>query len=98
LQPLFDSYNRRYGSDGMHEPLVWDAYDSQVDQFCKDHIFPVIHNGEMEENSMMNWLSTLSNHTYSVRGPRPSQSSEDVVQDQTDDPTVVNENVAKDTS
>ena len=36
---------------------------------------PVIYNGEIEENSMLKWLSTLALHTYTVREDGPSTRS-----------------------
>lgn len=74
LQPHYDSYNRRYGKDGLHEPLLWDAHKDEIEKFVAEHIMPVIYKGETEENSMMNWLTTLQRHTYSVREDVPQRS------------------------
>jgi hypothetical protein len=46
--------------------------DKEVDKFCNDFILPVIYAGEIQDNSMLNWLSTLSIHTYSVREDGPT--------------------------
>ena len=34
LQLFFAGYNKKFGQDGMHEPLVWDKY--QVWSVCCD--------------------------------------------------------------
>ncbi|KAI9558418.1 hypothetical protein GHT06_015200 [Daphnia sinensis] len=50
-EPHYDSYNRRYGSDGVHEALDWSS--CAVDIGCPDG------------GSMKNWLLTsLPLHTY----------------------------------
>jgi len=66
-QPHYDTYNKKYGSDGMHESLSWDEYEKEIQQFSLDYILPVIYKGEIEEHSMMKWLATLALHTYSIR-------------------------------
>ncbi|KAK4009375.1 tRNA pseudouridine synthase A isoform X2 [Daphnia magna] len=67
-EPHYDSYNRRYGSDGVHEALDWSSCAVDVDQFYKNSILPVIYEGEMDSpdgGSMKNWLLTsLPLHTY----------------------------------
>jgi len=68
-EPHYDTYNKKYGNDGFHDPLCWDEYEKEIEKFSLDHILPVIYKGEIEENSMMNWLATLALHTFSVRDP-----------------------------
>jgi tRNA pseudouridine38-40 synthase len=63
----YERYNKRYGSDGMHQSLTWDEVNDQVEEFCQRFIYPVITQSENEEKSMFNWLATLPYHTYDVR-------------------------------
>lgn len=60
----YDRYNVKYGSDGMHEKLEWDAEEGKIQKFFDEQIFPTIVNTEMTEKSMMNWLETLPLHNY----------------------------------
>ncbi|KAG8034100.1 hypothetical protein G9C98_008581 [Cotesia typhae] len=47
----YDTYNRRYGSDGLHEKLEWDECDSQIQKFHKDFILRHIEETEIENQS-----------------------------------------------
>lgn len=60
----FDRYNRKFGCDGKHEPIEWNDCNEAVDEFKNKYIYPVVVDTEKEEKSMMNWLYTLSLHTY----------------------------------
>ncbi|XP_046648723.1 tRNA pseudouridine synthase A-like isoform X2 [Daphnia pulicaria] len=76
-EPHYDSYNRRYGGDGIHETLDWSSFDKDIETFCGDFILPIIYNGEMDiqNGSMITWLLTcLPIHTYEF----PPDSSEKV--------------------
>ncbi|XP_068510331.1 LOW QUALITY PROTEIN: pseudouridylate synthase 1 homolog [Anas acuta] len=60
-----EKYNRRFGNDGLHEPLEWTEERRKRLLFFKEqYIYPTIINTEREEKSMMNWLSTLSIHDF----------------------------------
>ncbi|CAL8109677.1 unnamed protein product [Orchesella dallaii] len=63
----YDQYNRKYGQDGIHEPLIWDNVEDKIEQFCQDKIYPEVTRTENEDKSMMNWLSTVPYHTYEAR-------------------------------
>jgi len=61
----FDRYNRKFGGDGHHEPIEWEEQNDKIDKFKDEHIYPNVVNTEIEEKSMLKWLSTLSLHSYS---------------------------------
>uniref|UniRef100_G3MRJ2 Pseudouridylate synthase 1 homolog n=1 Tax=Amblyomma maculatum TaxID=34609 RepID=G3MRJ2_AMBMU len=67
----YDRYNRRYGGDGLHEPLCWEAKQDFIQTFKEKHIFPTIVNTEQDEKSMLNWMENLQLHSYDVREPGP---------------------------
>lgn len=60
----FDRYNRRFGGDGHHDPIVWDEHNKTIQEFMDKQIYSVVVETEMKEKSMFNWLATLSLHTY----------------------------------
>ena len=72
----FDRYNERYGSDGIHEQLTWDGINQQVEKFKEDFIWDTIIESEITQRSMLKWLGTLKNHTYSVNRINHSDSGE----------------------
>lgn len=61
----FEKYNRRFGNDGLHEPLEWTEEEEKIAVFKEQYIYPTIINTEREEKSMVNWLNTLSIHDFS---------------------------------
>ncbi|KAF2978531.1 hypothetical protein EK904_013388 [Melospiza melodia maxima] len=60
----FEKYNRRFGNDGLHEPLEWTEEEEKIAVFKEQHIYPTIINTEKEEKSMANWLKTLPIHDF----------------------------------
>ncbi|KAM3825892.1 pseudouridylate synthase 1 homolog [Vipera latastei] len=60
----FESYNQRFGDDGLHEALEWAEEEEEIAAFKEQHIYPTIIHTEKEERSMMNWLETLFNHQF----------------------------------
>lgn len=65
----FDRYNRKFGGDGHHEPIEWEAENEAISAFKDKYIYPVVVETERKDKSMFNWLSTLSLHTYGE--PKP---------------------------
>lgn len=63
----YEKYNKRFGGDGIHEPLIWDDYNDQIDELKTNTIFPEVVKTEIIENSMANWLETLPLHCFDVR-------------------------------
>ena len=65
-------YNKKFGQDGMHKPLVWEPYEEQVKEFKMNHILSVIHRKEKAESTMFQWLQTLKKHTFYTGDVLPS--------------------------
>ncbi|XP_037953471.1 tRNA pseudouridine synthase A [Teleopsis dalmanni] len=63
----YDRYNERYGKDGLHEPLDWKKYETEINEFVEKYIDVNIYETEYKEHSMMEWLDTLHRHSYDVR-------------------------------
>ncbi|KAM9820660.1 pseudouridylate synthase 1 homolog [Neosynchiropus ocellatus] len=61
----FERYNKRFGRDGFHELLEWDQEDDAIMAFKKAHIYPTIVETEIQEGSMVSWMSTLPIHNFS---------------------------------
>ncbi|XP_031193229.1 tRNA pseudouridine synthase A isoform X4 [Mastomys coucha] len=61
----FESYNQRFGSDGLHEPLDWTQEEGKVTAFKEQYIYPTIVSTERDERSMAQWLNTLPMHNFS---------------------------------
>ncbi|XP_068919599.1 pseudouridylate synthase 1 homolog isoform X1 [Petaurus breviceps papuanus] len=59
-----EQYNRRFGNDGLHEPLDWVEEEVKMTVFKEQYIYPTIIKTETEEHSMTNWLNTLPNHNF----------------------------------
>lgn len=66
-QVHFDRYNKRYGSDGMHETLSWDKVEDQVTRFKEDIVFSDIISTEISSKSMFEWMSVLPMHQFKPR-------------------------------
>ncbi|XP_074641522.1 pseudouridylate synthase 1 homolog [Tubulanus polymorphus] len=66
-QVHYDSYNKKYGYDGMHEPLIWDEHKEQIEAFKKKHIYSSMIETEKAEKDMMKWMSTLFSHHFDYR-------------------------------
>lgn len=74
----FDRYNRKYGGDGHHEPIEWEAQNEAIDKFKNEFIYPAIVETELKEKSMLNWLQTLTIHSYGdIRARQPKDSKLD---------------------
>lgn len=72
-QVHYDRYNKRYGEDGIHETLDWNAVEDKVKEFFDSKILPKIVETELAEKSMETWLETLPKHSYDVRQDQPPQ-------------------------
>lgn len=62
----FERYNRRFGNDGLHEPLDWAGQEAEAAAFKEQHIYPTIVSTERHERSMAQWLNTLPVHDFSA--------------------------------
>lgn len=83
----YDRYNNRYGSDGVHDKLLWEEEKEKVDEFAEKYIFPTIIDTEINEKAMLTWLETkLSRHTFD--GPQEEDPNEEEGEDEDEDSTV----------
>lgn len=60
----FDRYNKRFGGDGLHERLEWDKQTEAIKAFKEAYIYPTIVETEIQEGSMVSWMSTLPIHDF----------------------------------
>lgn len=58
----FDKYNRSFGH--LHGELDWNKCETDIEQFRRNQIDPIIIATEIKEESMINWLDFLVNHSY----------------------------------
>lgn len=80
----FDRYDLRYSKDGVHESLKWEANETEVEQFKEDHIYPTIINTEINESSMMTWITErLCNHDF-TKFNEEDENNDDGANDQED--------------
>lgn len=63
-QVHYDKYNRSFGDRIAH--LTWNEYENDINDFREKYIFPTIVKGEIENNSMLNWVETLFWHCYEM--------------------------------
>eukprot|EP00096_Caligus_rogercresseyi_P010752 TRINITY_DN4010_c0_g2_i1.p1 TRINITY_DN4010_c0_g2~~TRINITY_DN4010_c0_g2_i1.p1 ORF type:complete len:372 (-),score=101.70 TRINITY_DN4010_c0_g2_i1:468-1583(-) len=63
----YDRYNFRFGKDGMHEALSWEAFEESVETFKEDYIFADIIQTETETKSMLTWMENLVLHKFEPR-------------------------------
>ena len=35
----YDTYNRKFGNDGLHQPLDWDDYKEEMEKFKLEQVF-----------------------------------------------------------
>ncbi|CRK99788.1 CLUMA_CG013096, isoform A [Clunio marinus] len=61
----YTRYDDRYGSDGMHEALTFEAENDQVEEFFRTKIMSTIIETELRDNSMKIWIGKrLRDHSY----------------------------------
>ncbi|NP_001008603.2 pseudouridylate synthase 1 homolog [Danio rerio] len=60
----FDGYNKRFGGDGIHETLEWTEQEEAIADFKEKHIYPTIVDTELNEKSMVNWMTSLCIHDF----------------------------------
>ncbi|KAK4310360.1 hypothetical protein Pmani_018077 [Petrolisthes manimaculis] len=60
----FVTYNKTYGGDGIHEPLVWDEVEEEIQRFCDENLYDSIMKKELNENVMLKWLCCQYYHDY----------------------------------
>lgn len=57
----FDQYSNFYKS---HDPLTFDEFNNDVEQFRREQIYPIIVETEIKEQSMVQWLEYLCIHLF----------------------------------
>lgn len=62
LQVHYDRYDTKFKDS--HDSLTWEAEEEAVQKFKHEFIYPNIIKGEIEGDSMSNWLEKLSIHSY----------------------------------
>lgn len=62
----FDGYNKKWGRDGLHEPIEWSEYEEELEKFREEYILPEIYKGEKNDRVMWDWLKTLHLHSFDV--------------------------------
>jgi hypothetical protein len=65
----YDTYNRKFGNDGMHTPLDWDDYKDEMETFKHEQVFANIARTEIESMEMQAWIETLTVHSYDIKLP-----------------------------
>lgn len=65
-EPHYNKYNKRYGSDGIHEPLTWEDEKQKIEEFREKFIDSCIIETEIRDKPMLQWLSTLPLHHFST--------------------------------
>ncbi|KAK2147485.1 hypothetical protein LSH36_550g02015 [Paralvinella palmiformis] len=73
----YDYYNKRFGDDGMHEPILWEKYESEINRFKEDYIYPTIIDTEIEERSYPLVLELHSDSSADCEDVQPSMQSPD---------------------
>ncbi|XP_067615117.1 pseudouridylate synthase 1 homolog [Eurosta solidaginis] len=63
----YERYNNRYGSDGIHAPLLWTKQEDEIKEFIERYIYANIYETEHKERPMLEWIETLSLHSYERR-------------------------------
>ena len=62
----YERYNKRFGTDGIHESLTWENEENEIENFKENFIFSEMIQGE-KEHSMFNWLKCLPMHGFVQR-------------------------------
>ncbi|XP_014236386.1 tRNA pseudouridine synthase A [Trichogramma pretiosum] len=63
----YDYYNKKYGSDGVHEKLDWLECEEEIREFEKTKILKDVFDTEIKEKATLNWLANLNVNSF---GPR----------------------------
>lgn len=66
---FYDGYNKKFGKDGIHEPINWDKYQETLERFKEEHILSNIVKSEVQQGVMLQWLGTLQCHKFDVIDP-----------------------------
>jgi len=78
----FATYDKRFGSDGVHSPLTWVKQEEAVERFKMDHILDYIIQQEVTHEATAKWLCTLPAHTYRECEPTNPEQLQKLLQKQ----------------
>ncbi|XP_025093727.1 tRNA pseudouridine synthase A-like [Pomacea canaliculata] len=67
---FFDGYNKKFGKDGIHEPMEWDEYQEALEKFKEERVLSHISKAEKDQGVMMQWLATLQYHKFDIIDPK----------------------------
>ncbi|XP_058797806.1 pseudouridylate synthase 1 homolog [Phymastichus coffea] len=73
----YDYYNKRYGTDGIHETLDWAECEKEVTEFEKNHILKYVIDTELKEKSMLEWLASLNVQSFGPRSENQLDNDKD---------------------
>lgn len=74
----YTRYNERYGEDGVHEKLLFEAEDDKVEEFFKKNIVTNILETELKSKNMHEWVKTLDIHSFDVKEKQPDDEEETI--------------------
>lgn len=72
----YNQYNKKFCSSGERNPLTWEEADLEVEKFKIEKIWHSIIDEEIKKSSLVQWLKTLNNHTYSAAGMKAPMDAE----------------------
>lgn len=64
----YTRYNERYGSDGVHKPLLFEEEEEEIEEFFKKNIMSTIITTELRDKPMAEWVGKLKGHNYELKG------------------------------
>ena len=74
----FKGYNKKFGEDGIHQPILWDSVESEVLEFRDKRIYPHIFQQEADEKTMFHWLGHLKKHNFTSESAKEGTELEEV--------------------
>ncbi|PAA49516.1 hypothetical protein BOX15_Mlig025435g1 [Macrostomum lignano] len=60
----YGAYNEKYAAELGYSTVDWDRFEAERSEFKSSHILPEIYRGETDNRSMLEWLRTLTMHSY----------------------------------
>ena len=63
---FFSQYNKKFGTDGIHERLEWPDHEAEVEKFKKEHIVGNILDEILAESVFEDYMEDLQLHSYST--------------------------------
>lgn len=60
----YERYNKKYGSDGMHQALDFKEEDALCEDFYSNSIVSTIIETELKDREMLAWVKGLNHHSF----------------------------------